>query len=102
MSAQPNFQIETSFIRSWIEMGDCNIVVNISAGKKMRELEIDLVDINYVLRVGRVVESDMDESRGLWKVLGKTLDGQTLELSVAVISSECSVELLRILKVSRG
>jgi hypothetical protein len=67
----------------------------------MRRICIDLVDVNFVLRTGLVVRSDMLEFRGLWDVRGKTVDGVMLEIKTAVVSSEYEVELLRIMKVQR-
>jgi hypothetical protein len=67
----------------------------------MRRINVDLVDVNHVLRTGIVVESDMLDSKGLWDVRGKTVDAATLEMKIAVIAAECEVELLRIVAVNR-
>jgi hypothetical protein len=62
---------------------------------------VGLVDVNNALKTGHVVRSDMLESRGLWDVVGETVDDEVLDLQVAVVSSECEVELLRVMKVRR-
>jgi hypothetical protein len=94
-------EIETTYINEWVEMGAYELVVNVATAQEMRRQRVDLVDINYVLRTGTVVQSDMLDSRGLWDVLGGTVDGDLLELQIAVVSSECEVELLRIVKMKR-
>jgi hypothetical protein len=94
-------EVETTYINQWVEMGAYELVVNVTTANEMRLQSVDLVDINYVLGTGRVVQSDMLDSRGLWDVLGGTIDGDLLELQIAVVSSECEVELLRIMKLKR-
>lgn len=94
-------EVETTFINQWVEFGAYELVVGVTTAEEMRSQRIDLVDINYVLRTGRVVASDMLESRGLWDVVGVTIDGDTLDLQIAVVSSECEVELLRVVKIRR-
>ena len=101
MSAQPKYKLETDYLNSWVESGAYSLVVNRTISQKLRRLRIDLVDVNYVLRHGQVVRSDMLESRGLWDVLGSTADDIAVELTVAVISSVCEVELLQIITVER-
>ena len=101
MAAQPKHEFETTFINTWVETGVYSLVVNMTVAAQMRRLKVDLVDINYVLRTGYVFRSDMDESKGLWDVRGQTVDGVTLEVKIAVISSSCEVELLRIVTVER-
>ncbi|HVV94270.1 MAG TPA: hypothetical protein VHD15_12710 [Hyphomicrobiales bacterium] len=100
--AAPKFKVETTFINSWVETGVYELVVNSTVAEAMRRQKVDLVDVNCVLRTGSVVRSDMDESRGLWDVRGKTVDGIVLELKIAVISTEYEVELLRIVTVRRS
>jgi hypothetical protein len=95
-------EIETAFINLWVEEGLYELVVSARIGQTLRELKIDLMDVNHVLKTGNVVESDMLENRGLWNVRGKTVDDVSLILTIAVISSEYEVELLRIVKVKRS
>lgn len=102
MAAKPKHAVETTFINSWVETGVYSLVVNATVAEQMRRLKIDLVDVNYILRTGRVVRSDMVESKGLWNVLGRTVDGAALEVIITVISAEYEVELLRIVKVQRS
>lgn len=94
-------EVETTYINEWVEVGAYELVVNAKTADEMRRQSVDLVDINYVLRTGRVVQSDMLDARGLWDVLGETIDGDLLNLQIAVVSSECEVELLRIIKLKR-
>lgn len=95
-------EVETTYINSWVESGVYELVINQTMAGAMRRHKIDLVDINYVLRSGRVVHSDMLERRGLWDIEGITVDGVSLIIRVAVVSSEYEVELLRILNVERS
>jgi hypothetical protein len=101
LAAVPKYKIETEFINGWVETGVYSLVVNASVATQLRRLRVDLVDVNYVLRTGFVVKSDMLESRGLWDVRGATIDGALLEIRIAVVSSECEVELVRIVSVER-
>ncbi|MBZ9886410.1 hypothetical protein LB559_00425 [Mesorhizobium sp. BR1-1-3] len=94
--------IETTYINEWVETGAYELVVNTTIAATMRRLKIDLVDVNHVLRTGKVVRSDMLDARGLWDVRGITVDDITLEIMIAVVSSEYEVELLRIIKVRRS
>jgi hypothetical protein len=101
LAALPKYKLETTFINSWVETGAYSLVVTILMAATLRRLGVDLVDVNYVLRTGLVVRSDMDESKGLWDVRGKTVDDVMLEIRIAVISSVPEVELLQILSVER-
>ena len=100
--AAVSHQTETIYINSWVEDGIYELVVNTTIADTMRRLKIDLVDVNHVLKTGSVVSSDMLESRGLWDVRGTTVDEVVLDVTIAVVSSECEVELLRIVKVRRS
>lgn len=101
MAAQRKHEVETTYINSWVESGVYSLVVNVTVAAEMRRQRLDLVDINHLLRTGNVVRSDMAESKGLWDVRGRLVDGAQVEVKVAVVSAECEVELLRILKVQR-
>jgi hypothetical protein len=101
MAAQRKHAVETNFINAWVETGVYNVVINMNVAAQMRRLHVDLLDVNFVLRTGVVVRSDMIESRGLWDVRGKTVDGAALEIKIAVISSVYEVEVLRIVMVQR-
>ena len=57
------------------------------------------MDVNHVLRTGRVIRSDMIGRRGLWDVRGETVDGVILEITIAVISTEYEVEILEVERV---
>jgi hypothetical protein len=94
-------EVETTYINQWVEMGTYELVVNSTMAQEMRRQRVDLVDVNHVLKTGSVVESDMLDTRGLWDVQGPTIDGDVLELKIAVVSSACEVELLRIIKLKR-
>jgi len=100
MAAARN-KIETTYINTWVDTGVYELVVNSTVAAVMRRLKIDLLDVNHVLRTGDVIRSDMLESRGLWDVRGETVDNVTLDIKIAVVSSEYEVELLRIVKVRR-
>lgn len=91
-------EIETTYINLWAET-EYALVVNSAVAQQMQRLNIDLVDVNHVLKTGSVVRSDMIESRGHWNVRGETVDEARIELSIAVVSSEYEVELLRIEKL---
>jgi hypothetical protein len=96
--------VETTWINSWVEAG-YTIHVSSSASFQMKVSEVDLADINYVLRTGRVVESDVTECdgfiRGLWNVDGKTVDDDFLRVTVSVDSTEYDVELIEIVKLRK-
>lgn len=94
-------EVETTYINEWVEFGAYELVVSAITANEMRSQRVDLVDINHALKTGRVVASDMLDNRGLWDVVGVTVDNEILELRVAVVSSECEVELLRVMKVKR-
>lgn len=101
MAALAKYELETTFINTCVETGAYSLVVTRSMAATLRDLRVDLVDVNYLLRTGFVVRSDMDESRGLWDVRGKTVDGMMLEIRIAVISSIPEVELLQIISIER-
>lgn len=95
-------EVETTYINEWVETGVYDLVVNLRVAREMRAEGIDIVDVHHVLRTGRVVRSDMLESRGLWNVKGETIDGVRLEVQIAVESGQCEVELLRIVWLKRS
>ena len=101
MGAAAKFEFETTFINSVIGAGAYGLTVTITASRGMRQAGVDLCDVNHVLLTGKVVRSDMLESRGLWDVRGWTVEGIYLELTVAVISSEYDVELLEVVIVKK-
>lgn len=94
-------EVETTYINHWVECGVYELVVSAKIADEMRNQRVDLVDVNNALKTGTVVRSDMLESRGLWDVVGVTVDDEGLDLQIAVVSSECEVELLRVMKVRR-
>lgn len=96
--AAEKHELETTFINLWVEAGIYELVVSTTIADTLHRLKIDLVDVNYVLKTGSVVRSDMLESRGLWDVRGKTTDEVPLEITIAVVSSSYEVELLRIVE----
>jgi hypothetical protein len=100
--AAARHDLETTYINEWVETGAYELVINTTIAATMRRLKIDLVDVNHVLKTGMVVRSDMLDARGLWDVRGATVDNVTLEIMIAVVSSEYEVELLRIVKVRRS
>lgn len=102
MGAKLKHPVETTFINEWVETGAYDLIVNLTVAGQMRRLKVDLLDVNHVLRTGIVVRSDMQEAKGLWSVRGDTVEEVTLEIRIAVVSSECEVELLRILRVERS
>lgn len=101
MAAEPH-ELETSYINLWVEAGVYELVVSVGISQTLHDLRIDLTDVNHVLRTGSVVRSDMLENRGLWDVRGSTTEGVALEVTISVISSEYTVELLKIEKVRRS
>ena len=102
MGAQRKYAFETEFINGLMETGIYSLTVTRKARADMRAAAVDLCDVAYVLSTGRVVSSDMLESRGLWDVRGKTVEGAFLILTVAIISAEYDVELLEIIVVQRN
>ena len=102
MGSKVTHRVETTYINSWVESGVYSLIVNLNVAAQMRRLKVDLIDINHVLRTGAVMRSDMVEHKGLWNVRGRTTESLTLEIVIAVVSSQCEVELLRIIKVERS
>ncbi|RFB78595.1 hypothetical protein [Methylovirgula sp. 4M-Z18] len=100
--AAARHDLETTYINEWVETGVYELVVNTTVSAQMRRQGIDLVDVNHVLRTGRVVRSDMIGRRGLWDVLGTTVEDISVGIRVAVVSSEYEVELLQVVKVKRS
>jgi hypothetical protein len=49
-----------------------------------------------------VIRSGMLGNRGLWVVRGPTFDGQVIDLTVAVVSTEYDVELLEVCSVKKA
>lgn len=91
--------LETTYINEWVETGAYELTVGTPAAAQLRRLGVDLLDVNFVLRTGRVVRSDMLDQRGLWDVVGTNVDGILVEIQIAVVSATCEVELLRIGKL---
>lgn len=89
------FQTETVFINDWVETGN-SLTVHAAADAQLTATGVDYCDINHVLRTGRVVNSDMRESNGLWIVQGETVDDDELFLTICVVSSESKVELVAV------
>lgn len=100
--AAEKLEFETTYINLWVEAGVYELVINSTIAEMLHRLKIDLVDVNHVLKTGSVVRSDMLENRGLWDVRGATVDSMFLEITVAVVSSDYEVELLRIVEVRRS
>ncbi|MBG6211717.1 hypothetical protein IWQ49_006408 [Labrenzia sp. EL_126] len=94
-------EVETEFINLWAET-DYDLVVNATVSSSMRRQGLDLLDVNFVMKTGMVINSDMRDSRGLWCVRGETVDDVELDLTVLVESSNYQVELLRVVKVIRS
>lgn len=67
----------------------------------MKLAGVDLTDVHYVGSSCPVVRSGMLGNRGLWVVRGPTLDGQVIDLTVAVVSTEYDVELLEVCAVKK-
>ncbi len=101
MAAKNQHVVETTFINEWAETGVYNVKVNGPVSEQMLRHRIDLLDINMILRTGRVVRSGMFGSQGLWNVRGHTADAHKLEIVITVISAFNEVELLRIVSVQR-
>lgn len=101
MSAARKYAFETEFINAVFESGIYSLTVSRKGAADMRALGVTIPDVTYVLMNGRVVRSDMLEMRGLWDVRGNTVDGVALELTVAIVSADCDVELLEVLVVQR-
>lgn len=98
MAALRQHEAETTFINAWAEVGTYDLVVNAAVSASMRRQKLDLLDVNNVLKTGRVVGSDMIGSRGLWDVRGQTTEGVWLVVRIAVSSAEPEVELLQVIK----
>jgi len=96
------YKIETTFINNWSDGGFYELEVNINTSEAMRRQNIDLVDVNHVLKTGDVVRSDMLDTKGLWDIYGETIDGVELELKILVNSTEFEVGLVRVIKVKRN
>lgn len=98
-------QAETTWINSWVEAG-YTVHVSSIASFEMSTSGVNLADINYILRTGRVVESDMVEAsssvRGLWDVEGRTVDDDLLRVTVSVDLTHYDVELIEIVKLRKG
>lgn len=96
------YEVETTFINAWVETGAYELEVSAEMTAKLGRSRLDLLDVNFVLKTGHVVNSDMLGSRGLWDVLGRNVDGVLLLLRVAVVSAACQVELLRVDRMKRS
>jgi len=100
LGAPKKFEIETECINQLMS-GAYGLTVRVSVAQEMRLAGIDLTDVQYVGSTGRVVRSGMLGNRGLWVVRGETTEGVTIELTVAVISSDYDVELLEVQSVTK-
>lgn len=92
MAAQT--QLETTWINEWVDTGDCDLTVPKETERMLSSAGLDLADITYGLRTGVVVDSDMDESKGRWVVLCRTVDDEEFLLTILVDASEYAVELI--------
>lgn len=92
-------EVETSYINLWAEAGAYGLEVNTPVSAALTRQKLDLVDVNFVLKTGEVIRSDMIGERGLWIVHGTTADEEKIELKIAVRSSEYDVELLQVVKL---
>lgn len=99
MGAPQKFEIETACINQLMREGYYGLTVHRDARRGMKEAGVDLTDVHYVGSTSPVVRSGMLGDRGLWLVRGPTLDGDVIELTVAVISTEYDVELLEVCAV---
>jgi len=99
MAAEKQFAFETEFINGVFGSGVYSLTVSRTGAAAMRRLQVTIPDVTYVLMHGHVIRSDMLDRRGLWDVRGETVDGVSLELTVAIVSVEFDVELLEILLV---
>lgn len=105
MASALEHSVETTWINSFAEAG-YTIHVPASVSLQMKAAECDLADINYVLRMGRVVGSDAFEANGvllgLWEVVDKTVDDELMRLTVSVRSTEYDVDLIEVLKLRKS
>lgn len=101
MGAAAEYELETTCINALMENGVYGLTVTRAAAEAMRRDGVNICDVSYVLINGHVVRCDMLDQRGLWNVRGTTVDSVTLELVVAVETSEYDVELLKIFVVKR-
>ena len=92
-------KVETTFINAWAVGGDFEIVLGVLVSQQMRDIGIALVDVNFILKTGSVIDSDMLGSRGLWVVRGETLDGVWIDAEIAVRSTTGEVELLKLMRI---
>lgn len=101
MSASVKFEVETTYINTFVQDGGYGLSWTVRAGEQMRACGVDLVDVNQVLRSGRVFESDyVDGVGGLWSVFGKTTENLGLNVSVTVVSSEYRVKVVFVEKAA--
>ncbi|MEL6450242.1 MAG: hypothetical protein AAFQ19_03205 [Pseudomonadota bacterium] len=91
---------ETTFINEWADYHRLDFTVNTKKSSNLgMEGQYDALDVLEVLRNGEVTRSDMEEDHGLWTIVGETVDDDLLEICVLVRSSECSVELVGVVKI---
>ena len=102
MAALLKHEPETIFINTWAEAGTFDLVVNSTVSHSLRRQRLDLLDVNCVLKSGRVTSSDMLDSLGLWTVRGETTEGDWLEALIVVRSADPEVELLKVMKLKRS
>ena len=104
MNAASNHNaVETEYINQWADYGPMDIKVS-----NARRIALgahggpDLADVVHVCRTGSVENVDMLEERGLWTVVGENVDGDLLELEIAVESEELRIELLAVTVLNRS
>lgn len=91
---------ETTFLNAWMQAGACVLGVAAEASVDISNLRIGLLDVAYVLKTGIVVRSDMLEDKGLWEVVGHSVDGLDLQVRLVISSADCNLKVLRVKKVS--
>ncbi len=91
--AVERFEIEATFIRTWVADGIFDVGVPVGMSGKLYQLGLDLTDVNYILKTGTIFRSDMLEDRGLWSLRAETVDGVRVVMTIVVNSSEYRLSL---------
>jgi hypothetical protein len=89
----PHYVTETQTIRRILKNPQHRIIWSDHAEKQMRKRNITAPDVLNVLTKGQVT---LEEYKAdiLWRVKGRDLDGQALEVQVAAFESQITIKIV--------
>lgn len=91
--AQPHYVTETQILQKVVSDPNCRWIWKNHALKRMAERHISQPDVESALTNGQVVLQEQKQDT-LWRVKGKDIDGNNIEVVVAVYESAIAIKVV--------